>query len=194
MVANPGRRELLADTAIGVLAAHGGRGLTHRAVDQAAGVPAGTTKNYHPTRDALLVAAAERVYQRYLHDQAELESFGGPATRDELIALVAELFRRAATVDRPRLLALLELHAEATRHPGLQELLVQQTKVDFAMYERLQRSAGLPVTPETSHVVARCMQAALVSLIAHHKEGLAFQGLDDLDAYVRRIIDVVYPP
>lgn len=193
MAANDERRQLLRDKAIEVLAG-GGRLLTHRQVDKAASVPVGTTKNYYPTRDALLIAAAERVYERYLADQKQLESFGGPNIREQLVTLIAELFRRAATVDRPRLLALLALHSEAPQHPPLQELLVEQTKVDFAMYERLQRSAGLPVTPERSHVVARCMQAALVSLIAHNKEGLAAQGLDDLENYVRRIIDVVYPP
>lgn len=193
MAANDERRQLLRDKAIEVLAG-GGRLLTHRQVDKAAGVPVGTTKNYYPTRDALLIAAAERVYERYLADQKQLESFGGPNTREQFVALIAELFRRAATVDRPRLLALLALHSEAPQHRPLQELLVEQTKVDFAMYERLQRSAGLPVTPERSHVVARCMQAALISLIAHNKEGLAAQGLDDLENYVRRIIDVVYPP
>lgn len=194
MVANDDRRRLLRDKAIEVLAAGGGRLLTHRQVDKAAGVPVGTTKNYYPTRDALLIATAERVYERYLDDQRQLESYGGPTTREQLIALIAELFRRAATVDRPRLLALLALHAEAPQHPALQDLLVRQTAIDFAMYERLQRSAGLPVTPERSHVIARCMQAALVSLVAHHKEGLAAQGLNDFDGYVRRIIDVVYPP
>lgn len=193
MVANPGRRELLADTAIGVLAAHGGRGLTHRAVDQAAGVPAGTTKNYHPTRDALLVAAAERVYQRYLDDQAELEALGLPSDREQAAALIAELFRRGTTTDRVRLLALLELHAEALRHPVLQELLAKQLQIDFGMYERLLRAAGLPVTTATARAVTRCMGSALVSLIAHPKEALAAEGLDDLDAFVSGVLDTVFP-
>lgn len=193
MVANQERRDLLRDTAIDVLAGGGGRLLTHRQVDQAAGVPIGTTKNYYPSRDALLIAAAERVYQRYLDDQAALEAFGLPADRAGLAALLAELIRRGTRTDRTRLLALLELHAEATRHPVLQELLAAQTDVDYGMYERLQRAAGLPVTTARARVVARCMQAALVSLIAHPKEALAAQGLDDLEAFVREVLDTVYP-
>lgn len=190
MVANPNRRELIADTAIDVLA---DGGLTHRAVDHAANLPPGTTKNYYPTREALLMAAADRVYQRYLDDQAELEALGGPADREQLIALVAELFRRVTTVDRPRLLALLALHGEAPRNTALQELLAAQTTVDLDMYYRLQQSAGLPVTPERSHVVGRSMQSALISLASHSKDGLVAQGLDDLDGFVRGVIDAVYP-
>lgn len=193
MAANPSRRELLADTAIDVLATSGGHGLSHRAVDRAAGLPIGTTKNYHPTRDALLIAAAERVYQRYLDDQAELAAVGDPAGREQLAALLGELIRRGATTDRARLLALLELHAEATRHPALQELLAAQTQVDFGMYERLLRAAGLPEGQARARVFARCMQSALVSLLSHPKESLHAEGLDDLEAFVRGVLDAVYP-
>ena len=48
-----GRARQVADAAIAVLADHGGRGLTHRAVDQAAGLAPGTTSNYARTREAL---------------------------------------------------------------------------------------------------------------------------------------------
>ncbi|CAM5696803.1 Mycothiol-dependent maleylpyruvate isomerase metal-binding domain-containing protein OS=Streptomyces violarus OX=67380 GN=FHS41_000525 PE=4 SV=1 [Streptomyces violarus] len=50
----PDRRTVLADAAIGVLAEAGIRGLTHRAVDRAADLPAGTTSAYYRTRQALL--------------------------------------------------------------------------------------------------------------------------------------------
>jgi DNA-binding transcriptional regulator YbjK len=193
LAANPSRRELLADTAIDVLATSGGHGLSHRAVDRTAGLPIGTTKNYHPTRDALLIAAAERVYQRYLDDQAELAAVGDPTGREQLAALLGELIRRGATTDRARLLALLELHAEATRHPALQELLASQTQVDFGMYERLLRAAGLPEGQARARVFARCMQSALVSLLSHPKESLHHEGLDDLEAFVRGVLDAVYP-
>ncbi|MER7821227.1 TetR/AcrR family transcriptional regulator [Streptomyces sp. NPDC096097] len=62
---NQDRRDRLRDAAIAVLAREGGRGLTHRAVDAAAAVPTGTAKNYFPTRDALLRAAAERCAEQY---------------------------------------------------------------------------------------------------------------------------------
>ena len=61
----------MADAAIAVLADHGGRGLTHRAVDQAAGLPPGTTSNYARTREALLTLALTRI--------AELDAAEGAA-------------------------------------------------------------------------------------------------------------------
>ena len=55
------RPTVLADAALGVLEAQGGRGLTHRAVDREAGLPEGSTSNYFATREALLTAALERL-------------------------------------------------------------------------------------------------------------------------------------
>ena len=64
MVSNPQRRDLLADAGLRVLATAGARGLTHRAVDREAGVPAGTASNYFRSRDALLNGLAERIFTR----------------------------------------------------------------------------------------------------------------------------------
>ncbi|MFI6041813.1 TetR/AcrR family transcriptional regulator [Nocardia sp. NPDC051321] len=57
----PSRKELLADGAIKVIADQGLRGLTHRAVDDAAGLPSGTCSYHFPTRQALLSAVLERI-------------------------------------------------------------------------------------------------------------------------------------
>ncbi len=66
-----GRTQQVGDAAIAVLADHGARGLTHRAVDQAAGFPPGTTSNYARTREALLTLALTRI--------AELDAAEGAA-------------------------------------------------------------------------------------------------------------------
>ncbi|HET9975637.1 MAG TPA: TetR/AcrR family transcriptional regulator [Streptosporangiaceae bacterium] len=55
------RTRQIGDAAIAVLAEHGARGLTHRAVDQAAGLPPGTTSNYARTRAALLTLVLTRI-------------------------------------------------------------------------------------------------------------------------------------
>ena len=66
-----GRVRQVADAAIAVLADYGARGLTHRAVDQAAGLPLGTTSNYARTREALLTLTLTRI--------AELDAAEGAA-------------------------------------------------------------------------------------------------------------------
>lgn len=58
------RRILLADTAIGVIATEGLRGLTHRAVDDDAGLPVGSTSNCYGTRNDLVTGIASRIHTR----------------------------------------------------------------------------------------------------------------------------------
>ncbi|MFE9927837.1 TetR/AcrR family transcriptional regulator [Streptomyces sp. NPDC005533] len=119
----PDRRTLIADTAIGLVAASGLRGLTHRAVDGAAGLPAGSTSYYFRTRTALIAACYQRLAELDLGDVADLGG-GGPrvlpvADRDEAAAALAGLLYRWLTVGRERQLARFELSLEAARNPAL---------------------------------------------------------------------------
>ncbi|MEU0743624.1 TetR family transcriptional regulator C-terminal domain-containing protein [Streptomyces sp. NPDC006134] len=120
------RRTVLADAAIDVLAHHGMRGLTHRAVDRAAGMPSGTTSAYYRTRQALLTALVRRLVAL---DQAELQDAGKriPVPRDarELAAALGALVERRLTGDgRRRSLARYACAIESVHHPGLREILV----------------------------------------------------------------------
>ncbi|MFD7030933.1 TetR/AcrR family transcriptional regulator [Streptomyces sp. NPDC059917] len=72
--AAPDRRTLIADAAIATVAAAGLRGLTHRAIDTAAGLPAGSTSYYFRTRTALIGACYARIEER---DLAELDDLLG---------------------------------------------------------------------------------------------------------------------
>jgi AcrR family transcriptional regulator len=57
-----------ADAAIAPLAEAGVHGVTHRAVERRAGLPEGTASNYFRSREALLVAVAERVGELHYAD------------------------------------------------------------------------------------------------------------------------------
>lgn len=90
-----GRREDLGDAAISVVAEDGLKGLTHRAVDAAADVPAGTTSNYFRTRQALVEAVAARIEER---DHEIWASLGPPpATLDEFLDWLADFATAMAT-------------------------------------------------------------------------------------------------
>ncbi|RZS64196.1 TetR family transcriptional regulator [Agromyces ramosus] len=78
------RRTTLADAALAIVADHGFKGLTHRAVDREASVPPGTTSNYFRTRVALIGAVVDRVEQRDLEVWAAGD--GTPATTPEGLA------------------------------------------------------------------------------------------------------------
>ncbi len=191
---NRDRRDLLGDAAIEVLAEAGGRGLTHRAVDAAAGVPLGTAKNYFPTRDALLGAVAERCVEQYREIAARLGAAGaGPGDREGLVAMLRGLLENVAGPGRRRMLAYLELQAEAARRSWLSAILDPISAADFAGFEYAQRAAGLPVTPQRAAAVTLALHAAIPHLLDAGPATLAAAGLDDLDRFVRGLLDAVYP-
>ena len=110
-----GRARQVADAAIVVLAGHGARGLTHRAVDQAAGLPPGTTSNYARTREALLTLTLTRIAELDLAEGAARVAGSGLA--DDVAQMVHQWIIEPGR--RRRFLARLELAFEATRRPEL---------------------------------------------------------------------------
>nr|BFD93880.1 TetR/AcrR family transcriptional regulator [Kitasatospora sp. Xyl93] len=122
----PPRPILIADAAIALIAERGLRGLTHRAVDEEAGLPAGSTSNLARTRAALLELALTRIAERETEDHpdliAEPPAAAPPtpaAARDLLVRVGADLLHRALTSGRRLTVARLELALEATRRPEL---------------------------------------------------------------------------
>ncbi|MFH8370109.1 TetR/AcrR family transcriptional regulator [Streptomyces sp. NPDC018031] len=116
------RARLIADTAIDLLASRGLRGLTHRAVDEAAGLPQGSTSNHARTRAALLTAAVRRLAEREGQVLGPARLPGPGAGPRELAEAVATALHRSLTTQRPLLLARYELALEATRRPELREI------------------------------------------------------------------------
>jgi AcrR family transcriptional regulator len=117
------RRDQLCDAAISVIARSGLRGLTHRAVDQAAGFPQGTTSYYFRTRLALLTAVTERMLTVDLAD--------GPTPQmttvdmNTVADLAAQTVLHWVGAGRDRMLARYEISLESTRQPELREAFVR---------------------------------------------------------------------
>ncbi|MER6841411.1 TetR/AcrR family transcriptional regulator [Streptomyces platensis] len=133
------RHERIADAALTLLAERGMRGLTHRAVDEQAGLPQGSTSNVARTRAALLEVAVRRLAEREAavltarersaagragasagadpgsgSEDAETEDSGAAVAEALSLALHRYLSRH-----RELLLARYELALEATRRPEL---------------------------------------------------------------------------
>jgi AcrR family transcriptional regulator len=122
------RAELIADTALALLAERGMRGLTHRAVDEAAGLPQGSTSNHARTRAALLAAAVRRLAEREAQvlTPGELPQPPGASgvaaggdPLEEAAGALALALHRTLTGGRELLVARYELALEATRRPEL---------------------------------------------------------------------------
>lgn len=184
---NQERRDRLRDAAIDVLAEAGGRGLTHRAVDAAAGVPPGTTKNYFPTREALLAAIAQRCIELYWQVPTETTT-----DRESLVAMLCQLFSNVVGPGRSRMLAVLELQAEAARKPWLASTLDAIAAADLASLGQAQRAAGLPVTPQRAAAVTLALHGALPYLLANYDKTLTVTGLRDLEQFCRDLLSSVY--
>jgi len=120
------RRAEIADAAIATLARDGMRGLTHRAVDRAAGLPEGSVSYYFRTRQALLQATVDRLAE--LDSTDMLPSTGLAALPgqdlDAFAAAAAGIVEGWLTTGRERQLARYELALEATRRPELRQALV----------------------------------------------------------------------
>jgi DNA-binding transcriptional regulator YbjK len=84
----PERRTQLLDAALTVVADKGLKGLTHRAVDAAAGLAEGTTSNYYRKRSALVDAVLDRLLEL---DAALLEDQGPAGPPRDIEDLAAQL-------------------------------------------------------------------------------------------------------
>ena len=117
------RRAEVLDAAIDTIGTRGMRGLTHRAVDEAAGLPHGSTSNHFRSRDALLAGVAERFVER---ERAAFEAIA----RSEVVVTPEDLGRalgrfaiEATRSNRRLTLARYLLLMEAAIHPPLQQTM-----------------------------------------------------------------------
>jgi len=175
MARNPSRRRALGDAGLAILAREGARGLTHRAVDAEAGVPAGTTSNYCRSRAELIGLLVARIGERLAPD-AEVQAALAAQVPDRarFAAHVREIVARL-TASRDITLALLELRLEAARRPEVAETLGAWMREGFAGDVAFNDAAGLPGGPFE------------IALLHYAVDGLM---LDRLTASIDPTIDV----
>ncbi|OLT22727.1 TetR family transcriptional regulator [Actinomadura sp. CNU-125] len=182
--ANLRRRRALADAAIALLAQEGTHGLTHRAVETLAGVPAGTATNYFRTREALLVAAAERVVELHLADMTAVAPVApgadgpegeGEASRrpraeptgvDDLVEMLAGSLWTAATALRERYLAAFELQLEARRRPALAAALAGLENAALLSTTELHGELRTPMSEGAIRTLITLYSGTLFTLVA----------------------------
>ncbi|MBF6076736.1 TetR family transcriptional regulator [Nocardia beijingensis] len=135
------RRRSIASAAIDVLADHGVRGLTHRAVDAAAGMSPGAVNYHAPTRGKLVAMAVEelftRDYELVVTHFADVSAVD-PTSIPQLAELMASLIEAMTTGPaRRRALARHLLLGEAQFHPQLRDLFDQQRRAFVQFTQRL---------------------------------------------------------
>lgn len=188
MAGNPARRLALLDAAIDVLAREGARGLTFRAVDARAGVPAGTASNYFSSRDDLLTQVGSRIHVRMTPPPERIEAAMRPEPDRRLVAGLMKWLVQRMTEERTGYLAMLELRLEATRRPALRAELSRAVREELDRSTRFHLDSGLPGDADT----VLTLYLAMTGLLLEHLTlpgALPPAELDrTVDALVERIV------
>lgn len=196
MPSNPSRRAALADAGLRVLAASGARGLTHRAVDAEAGVPTGTASNYFRSRDALLGALGERIFERLTPGPDRLDPL---AAEQPSVALFAAYVRDVAerVLGAPELtLALLELRLESTRRPALAAILGRTLATGFAADVAFHLARGLPGGPREVELLHYAIDGLVLDRLTASilADGSSGSSGSDVDAVVTELVERLMGP
>ncbi|GAA2451799.1 TetR/AcrR family transcriptional regulator [Streptomyces lavendulocolor] len=189
MARNPERRTALLDAAIDVLAAEGARGLTFRAVDARAGVPAGTSSNYFADRDDLLTQAGSRIHARLVPAPETVDAAMRPEPNRELVTELMKWLVRRITAERTGYLALLELRLEATRRPALQAELTRVVRAELDENVRFHLASGLPGDADTVLV----LYLAMTGVLLEHFTLPGVLSEEELDRIVKTVVDAIVP-
>jgi DNA-binding transcriptional regulator YbjK len=161
---NSQRRTEIVDTAIDILADAGVGGLTHRQIDERAGLPAGTTSNYFRTRLALLEATAARTAElHWQHVEALQTVIGVPMSRDSVVAMLARMISDPDGQHRRRTLARFELFLEGTRRPELQPFINKLHAAAIESARVVLHAAGIDPSTEQIDELTRVLNGLLFS-------------------------------
>ena len=152
----PARRDLILDGTIALLATRGLGGVTHRAVDDAAKLPLGSTTYYFPKKAALIVAASEHLARLLEKDCDALQvGFAEKAAKhgmDAAAQYVAEELVSYADGSRHLFLARMELTLAAARRDDLADVgreLTAAARRPIAFFLRLISAGRTDVPIET---------------------------------------------
>jgi DNA-binding transcriptional regulator YbjK len=184
------RRDALADAAIEILGTAGMHKLSHRSVDEQAGLPLGTASNYFPRREDLLTAAATRVAELHVAGMtsADREAMS-PVSRDRLAELIGANLLESATQHRTRYLAVFELTLEASRQPALAGALARVGLATLESTVAEHRALGLPTTPEQVQALMTLFGGTLLTLVTGPPEAITPQATLTLaQAIVRGVL------
>ncbi len=174
------RRELAAGAALSVLAANGSRGLTHRAVDNEAGLPPGSTSNYFRTRSALLEAALHRHIELDLPPASLVEQIGEEELSHEQARglLNAALARVIDPAARPMIAARYELVLEATRREELRREYARARERVLGLTELVLRASGCEQPTEHAEQMAIMFDGIALDQLLDSERALDSEGVE----------------
>ncbi|QIK74985.1 TetR/AcrR family transcriptional regulator [Nocardioides piscis] len=181
------RRQLIARTALHVLATAGARGLTHRAVDTAAGLSPGSTSYYFRTRAALLSACLDDLVAQDHEDLDVMVPLVTAADTDAMAAAIADVLERWLTVGRERHTARYELFMEALRRPDLAEVLHRGGMAVRARVAEVLAGLGADDPQGRAHWLVAALDGVVFDRLAG-ANAAAPVDRDELEVVARRLV------
>ncbi|OZD71158.1 hypothetical protein CH272_20395 [Rhodococcus sp. 05-340-1] len=187
------RRRLLADGAIELLATDGVHGLTHRRLDKALGIPAGSTSNVFRRRIDLLKAALDELVEREMvvvqDVMADRES--GPWTVDTAADLFADVIDAwLLPANHTLLVARYTLILESSRSDELAPLLIAARGRFTELAELLCAAAGVGSEETSTDPAVQLVAWADGVLLAHVTAGVRAPTRADVHQGVRRLLEL----
>jgi DNA-binding transcriptional regulator YbjK len=176
------RKAQVAEAALHVLGESGSRGLTHRAVDAAAGVPNGTTSNYFNSRPALLQAALELHVELDTPPEATLAGIADLELTDQeaLDLMMVTMDRLMADDNLDLLKARYELVLEASRSEVLHENFEPARDRFVGLARALLKARGCPKPDEHAAQLVVVMDGALMDRLIDASSRLDRDALREL--------------
>ncbi len=157
-------RDRIAAAALELLGTEGARSLTHRRVDERAGLPEGSTSNHFRTRAALLAGAADAIVAAELPGVLELRA----ASPDELVEVVAALIEAVTGPARTITTARHVLFLEAAHDPALQAQLSASRSGYVAATEAAMEALGALDPQAAAEAVMGLSEGLILHRIARH--------------------------
>ncbi|XVQ84326.1 TetR/AcrR family transcriptional regulator [Microbispora siamensis] len=186
------RAVVVANAAIAILAERGMRGLTHRAVDEAAGLSPGSTSNHARTRAALLELTLARLAEREeaVFTAAMPPDVGMPESAGDM-ARLAEFMARtmyaAITVHRETTIARYELALEASRRPELRKVYDEMGRRFREQAAAVLAAAGSPDPVRHGRQMVAYVEGLLFDAVVGAGD---VPTLEELDAAFRELLRI----
>lgn len=184
------RRRQILDAAVTVLATQGWRGLTHRAIDRAAGLPEGSSSAYYRSRSALQAAMAAYVVWQLAADVETLatELDECPGDHDHAVAAIGDTFRR--WLDESDLLtARLELTLAAARDDDLAVQLRDSRQSLTTIVDDIMVRGGHTHSGAVSATIVAALDGVLISALLRPPAQRADFVTDSLDLLLGSLVE-----
>lgn len=141
------RPKIIADAAIRLLAENGTRSLSHRRTDKEAGLPIGSTVNHAPTRNDLLLMAAQRLNDISMKELEPFSQFvelrGSTLTINDVAKEMIKLWRRRLAPDQIyRLRAEMALYMSQDFRGEIIQLFMPRVAIVTAFWQDIMARLG----------------------------------------------------